>query len=257
VPRFTDLAVLRAILETDRAWATYALGDLTPGYAEHAEWHSDGRAIALLYRAFETPVLFTLGPPEAVNALLDEISNERRMYLSIRSEILPHIKARYAVQPETPMWRMTLDPAAFRPAPTQGVARLGPADLPALQRLYADGETAGEAPDFFSPDMLARGVFSGIREGQALIAAAGTHLVSAVESVGAIGAVYTRRDRRGRGLAGRATGAVAAELLRMGLRTIALNVRQDNAAAMRVYERLGFGRYCPFYEGVAVKETDD
>jgi predicted GNAT family acetyltransferase len=71
--------------------------------------------------------------------------------------------------------------------------------------------------------------------------------------VGAIGNVYTRRDRRGRGLASFVTGAVTAELLRLGLRTVALNVNQRNAAAIRVYEQLGFTRYCAFYEGVAVR----
>jgi predicted GNAT family acetyltransferase len=129
---------------------------------------------------------------------------------------------------------------------------LGLTDLAALKRLYADGEPAGEAPDFFHADMLPQGVFYGIREGGQLIAAAGTHLVSVVEGVGAIGNVYTRRDRRGRGLAAQTVSAVAMELVRLGLRTIALNVSQSNVSAMRLYESLGFTRHCPFYEGVAV-----
>jgi predicted GNAT family acetyltransferase len=39
----------------------------------------------------------------------------------------------------------------------------------------------------------------------------------------------------------------------MNLRTVALNVNQRNAAAVHVYERLGYARYCPFYEGIALK----
>jgi predicted GNAT family acetyltransferase len=103
--------------------------------------------------------------------------------------------------------------------------------------------------------MLEQGVFYGIGEGADLVAVAGTHLVSGPESVGAVGNVYTRRDRRGRGLAGRATSAVTAELIRRGLRTIALNVNQANAAAIEVYERLGYVKYCPFYEGLASRIT--
>jgi predicted GNAT family acetyltransferase len=49
------------------------------------------------------------------------------------------------------------------------------------------------------------------------------------------------------------TGAVAAELVGRGVRTVALNVNQGNATAIRVYERLGFVRYCAFVEGVAVR----
>jgi predicted GNAT family acetyltransferase len=83
--------------------------------------------------------------------------------------------------------------------------------------------------------------------------AAGTHLVAEAEGVAAVGNVYTRRDRRGRGLAGRLVGAVAAELLRRGVRTVALNVARDNAPAIRVYERVGFVYYCDFVEGLADK----
>jgi ribosomal protein S18 acetylase RimI-like enzyme len=129
--------------------------------------------------------------------------------------------------------------------------RLGATDLEALRRLYADGEATGEAPDFFFPSMLAQGVFFGHRESGELVAAAGTHLVAPEESVAAVGNVYTRRDRRGRGLATRATSAVVSELLRQGLRTIALNVERRNATAIRIYERLGFFRYCAFCEGLA------
>jgi predicted GNAT family acetyltransferase len=101
--------------------------------------------------------------------------------------------------------------------------------------------------------MLAEGVYFGVREGSELVAAAGTHLVVPGEGVAAIGNVYTRRDRRGRGLAGRLTGTVAVELVGRGLRTVALNVNQNNATALGVYERLGFVRYCAFVEGLAVR----
>jgi predicted GNAT family acetyltransferase len=102
--------------------------------------------------------------------------------------------------------------------------------------------------------MLQEGVYRGVWEGRELIAAAGTHLVVPDQGVGAIGNVYTRRDRRGRGLARRVTSAVAAELLRRQIPTVALNVHQDNLTALRIYEKLGFERYCEFREGVAVRK---
>jgi ribosomal protein S18 acetylase RimI-like enzyme len=37
----------------------------------------------------------------------------------------------------------------------------------------------------------------------------------------------------------------------MNLTTIALNVSRKNDTAIRVYERLGFLRYCDYYEGLA------
>ena len=49
------------------------------------------------------------------------------------------------------------------------------------------------------------------------------------------------------------TAAVTAELIRRRIRTIALNVHVDNAAALRVYERLCYERYCTFIEGYAIR----
>jgi predicted GNAT family acetyltransferase len=62
--------------------------------------------------------------------------------------------------------------------------------------------------------------------------------------------VVTHPDYRGRQYATLVTGAVCAELIRRGITTVFLNVRKDNAPAIRVYEKLGFVRYGPFYEGV-------
>lgn len=255
MPRLTDSAAVRRLLETDRPWAVYLLGDLAPQRLPHCTWlHVPGGApaLVLLYREFGTPVLCALGGADAVRPLLEEVA-EPAMYLHVRPEVVELLRPRYRVEHEADMWRMILDPTHFRPAPADRAARLGSADLAALRRLYADGAPAGEVPDFFFPGMLGEGVFFGVWEGGELTAAAGTHLVVPEEGVAAVGNIYTRRDRRGRGLATRVTNAVTAELVASGLRTIALNVNQRNATAIRVYERLGFARYCAFKEGVATR----
>ena len=77
---------------------------------------------------------------------------------------------------------------------------------------------------------------------------AGTHVVATTENVAAIGNIYTRRNRRGQGLGTCVTSAVTSRLLEMNLRTVVLNVRQCNDVAVRLYERLGFERYCDYYE---------
>jgi ribosomal protein S18 acetylase RimI-like enzyme len=254
MPPLTELPAIRALLESDRCWAVYALGDLVPARFRDCTWyHAPGEALVLLYRAFATPVLITLGKPSAVGELLEEIGPEREMYLHVRPEIVPLLRTRHDIRHEKTMWRMVLDAASYHSAEPGDAVRLGPADAPALRRLYGDGEPAGEAPDFFADVMLEEGVFFGVWEGSELVAAAGTHLVAPEESVAAVGNIYTRRDRRGRGLGTRLTAAVVGELLRRRLRTIALNVHEHNAAAIRVYERLGFARYCTFKEGLAVR----
>jgi len=131
----------------------------------------------------------------------------------------------------------------------ENVKRLRELDVPALKKLYADGDKTGESPDFFYDSMVPAGVFFGVYEGEELIAAAGTHLFAPEEGAAAIGNVYVRRDRRGRGLGRIVTSAVLHRLRH--LKTVGLNVRNDNVAAIRVYESLGFVKHCDFFEAIA------
>ena len=205
----------------------------------------------MVFRALEPPILFTHGEPSSVDRLMDEIAQLPTVFLHIRPEIVPIIKLRYQECQIQPMWRMTINPSQYRPAPIQQAVRLGMNSVEALRRLYSDGEETGESPDFFVPSMLAQGVYFGIYESSDIVAAAGTHLIAPEEGVGAVGNVYTRRDRRGRGYAAALTSAVTNELLRMNLPTVVLSVKQHNTAAIHVYEQLGYSRYCAFCEGVA------
>ena len=171
-------------------------------------------------------------------------------HLQVRADALDEMARIATVTAERLMWRMVWHHGSL-PAIDPPVSRLAAGDVPALERLYADGEPSGDSPDFFYPSMVSDGVFFGVYEDQALAAVAGTHLVSREEGAAAIGNVYTRRVRRGRGLGRAVTAAVLREL--SGIETVGLNVRADNDAAIRVYESLGFVRHCEFYEALAIK----
>ena len=258
MPQLTDKVLIRAILETERPWAAYALADLEPGYCEHAVWFCAAAgipAIVLLYRAFALPVLLAVGAARHLRSVLDEVDpvldGAREVYVVVRPDVLPLLRERYRVSHDKAMLCMVLAPQSYRPVAPNGVRRLGCADLERVQSLYADGEATGEAPDFFMPVMLEQGVYYGVHEGDRLIAAAGTHVVAPTVSIGALGNVYTRRDRRGRGLGTRVTSAVTNHLLGMKISTVVLNVRESNRAAIRVYEQLGFQTHCRYYEAIA------
>jgi GNAT superfamily N-acetyltransferase len=250
----SDVGEIRKLLETDRAWAAYALGDLAPDFFEHCLWFRPpgaSGALAMLYRAFTPAVLFAQGDPAAIATILDEFSAEPRIYLHVRPDMLPVLETRYDVIELRRMSRMVLQCDRYRSMSTSDVVRLSSAHESAVKQLFDDGASSGENPDFFHPSMLDAGVFYGLWEAAELVAVAGTHLVVPSEDVAAIGNVYTRRDRRGRGMAARVTGAVVDELLRLSIGTIVLNVNQLNKPAIRVYERLGFTRHCDYYEGLA------
>ena len=254
MPALTDLSRVRAILDRDRAWAAYALGDLSPHLVGQCSWYAplDGSAaLVLLYRGFNPPIVFAIGPAADVAPLFREL-DAPEISLHVQPHVLTLLKSAYRPTDIRPMWRMAVEPSSFRPVSTAGVISLDASDLGAVNALYERGRLNGDGPTFFHPSMLEQGMFRGIREGGDLIAVAGTHLHSAELGVCTIGNIYTRPDRRRRGLAARATSAVVSDAVAQGIGTIVLNVGQENVGARRLYEQLGFRSYCEFVEGEAV-----
>jgi len=253
VRTLNDLAAIRAFLDGDRKWAAYALSDLDPGLRELCAWYvaedaAGPRALAMLYAGFDPPALFTMGTAPDVDLMLAAAVRAPCVYLNVRDEHLPAIRAHYQVARLDPMWRMTLDPADFRAVRGETI-HLTPQYTRELERLYALG--GGGA---FTPSQVFSGSFFGIEERGRLIAAAGTHVLSEAAGTAAVGNVFTHPDRRGQRCAQRVTSAVCADLIRRGIRTIVLNVAQSNTPAIHVYEKLGFKRYLPFSEGVAQRK---
>lgn len=245
MPRLTNKDAIRAILRRDPVWSVFALGDLASHMFNKTVWFTPD--LSLVFHDFGTSILFAIGTG-SVREALDHVTWPVR--LQVQEDALAEVSRHATITATRLMWRMGWSgrvPQSHRAAAT----RLGPHDVPALQRLYADGEATDESPDFFFPSMVTDGVFFGIYEGTELVAAAGTHLLSREEQVAAVGNIYTRRDRRKRGF-GRAVTLAVVEALN-GIGTIGLSVRADNDSALRLYESLGFVRHCQFYEAVATK----
>jgi ribosomal protein S18 acetylase RimI-like enzyme len=245
-----DRAQILAYLQTDRLYAAYAIGDLEPGMFEQCAWAGAEtmnrlQALVLLFRGLEPPALFLMGHSGGLAAVLQNVPFPNSVYLTCREDHLALTRDFYRWEQTIPMWRMVLPPEHFRPA--QGdCSRLRPSLSDQLAKLYALG--GGGA---FDLTQMQHGTFYGVLVDGQLVAVAGTHLVSPTYGVAAVGNVFTHPSYRGQGYGTATTSAVVAELLRRGIRDVILNVGQDNTAAIRIYERLGFARYCAFLEGPA------
>jgi len=252
ISKLTDKSQILAFLETDRLYAAYAIGDLEPMMFAQSAWAGAERAgrlraLVLHFRGLKPPALFLMGDTDGLRAILEDVLCPERVYLTCRAEHLPMPRDFYVWDETIPMWRMVLQPSYFRPVEGDCV-RLTPAHSNQLTELYALG--GGNA---FDPAQVQHGVFYGIFADGQLVAAAGTHLVSSTYGVAAVGNVFTHADYRGRGYGTVTTSTVLAELLQRGIRDVVLNVSQENESAIRIYEHLGFERYCPFLEGPAIK----
>ncbi len=258
MPTTASQTRVREILLRDPGWSLYALGDLDPRLAPHAEWHvggSDGGSVVLVYRGFSPPILFAGGQAAEVTALLDELGPIGAVYLHVKRDVVTEAGSRLRECRIKPMRRMVAGRDTLKwTSHDPGLRRLDARDLGALERLYDDGTVRGERPVFFAASMLEDGVYYGVWRSGELVSAAGTHLVAPREGVAALGNVYTRRDCRGRGFGRCATAAVAAELLNQ-IALVGLNVEPSNGGAIRVYESLGFAFHCEYCEGPATLFT--
>jgi GNAT superfamily N-acetyltransferase len=248
--RLEERSEIGAFLETDRLYTAYALGDLEPGLFEDCTWAGAWRAgvqeaLILHYRGLRPAALFLAGTSAGLRAILERELRPGPVYLTCRPEQVALAQAFYRWPEPVPMWRMVLRQGAFKPVASDCV-RLRAADAQELEALYELG--GGLA---FSPAQVEQGVFFGIYEQGELVSAGGTHLASPTYGVAAVGNVFTHPQHRGRGLGTATTSAVVEALQRMAIRDIVLNVGQANEGAARIYERLGFERYCPFFEGPA------
>lgn len=242
MPSLVDKFQIRARLQADRRWCVYALGDLSPRMFPKCQWFTPD--LTLVLKDYGTSILFAHGIG-SIEEALTHVSSPT--HLQVQPDALEEVARHASVTNVKHMIRMAWSGGSTRIS--DRVKRLGVADVEAIERLYADGESTGESPDFFYPSMVTDGVFFGVYKGAELIAAAGTHLVSREEGAAAIGNVYVRRDRRSGGLGRAVTAAVIHELA--GIETIGLNVREDNTPAIRVYESLGFVKHCDFREALA------
>ncbi len=246
VRTLTDRREIRTLLEQERVWMAYALGDLEDGMFEQCEWYTTDGALGMIFNGMHFIPFLTMGDLEGIDSIMAESMREPEIHMHQRREHMPALLKYYEPQTQHNMWRMVL--RDFHPV-RGDVVRLGMDRLDDIRALFAigDGGTA------FAPYQLATGYFFGVEREGRLVSIAGVHLASRRYRVGPIGNVFTLPAYRGCGYAAQCTSAVASALSADGIDTIVLNVDETNTPAIRVYERLGFEKYCEFVEGVATR----
>lgn len=252
-----DRAAIEAFLRRDALLQVYSLGDLDEAHWRHTTWYAledagSLRAIALLYTGLSCPILLALGSDEQMPALRELVQSirpvlPRRFYAHLGLRLAEALQPDYRFDSHGVHAKMGLaDRAPLACMPASGMIALGPGDADEMLRLY-DESYPGH---FFEPQTLGCGPYYGVRCQGRLVSIAGVHVHSPRYRVAALGNIVTHPDHRNQGHARRAVAQLCRDLLRTADH-IGLNVKADNSAAIRCYERLGFRVIGSYEEGMA------
>jgi ribosomal protein S18 acetylase RimI-like enzyme len=235
----------------------YSLGDLDDFFWPQTRWLGlvvDGKLsqVALVYDEPDPPVLLALAeePEDAMADLL--VAAAERLPPTLYAHVTPSLLAGIrpvlvaVTEPVTHRKLGLVRPESLDDYDTAAVDPLGPADLDEVERFYTEAYPG----TWFHARMLETGRYVGIRRAGALVCVAGVHVWSPTWRVAALGNVATLPEARGTGLATAACARLCRMLLGDGIDTISLNVRADNDAAIRAYEKLGFAHATDYVEVV-------
>jgi predicted GNAT family acetyltransferase len=263
--RIRDRDRIERFLRRDTGAHIYALADLDPFFWSGTTWYAATEsdrvhAICLVLDKLSIPIVYSIAPQPNV-AILELMQQIRarlpaRFFANLSPQLVETFESDHTIEADGIFHKMTL--RTFRdPGPIDvGIDRLDAADLDELRDFYTDRAYAESEKDerFLEPYMLEMGPYFGVREGGALIAAGGVHLVSERYRVAALGNIATQPDRRNRGL-GRAISAAICRNLSGRVDAIGLNVMESNAAAIRCYQNLGFEHSTRYFEGIITRAS--
>ena len=255
VVELRDREEIARFLRRRPAVHAYELGDLDDFFWPHTRWlawRPNGRIeqVALLYGEPDPPVLLALAeePAAGMDALLRSFAPElpARLYAHLSPGLVESLApARVSETAAISHRKLGLvEPGRLEPHDTADVESLGPRDLNEVEAFYSRAYPG----TWFHPRMLETGRYVGIRLDDELACVAGVHVWSPTWRVATLGNVATVPSARGSGLATAACARLCRILLDDGIDVISLNVRADNVAAIRAYEKLGFEHAADYVE---------
>jgi ribosomal protein S18 acetylase RimI-like enzyme len=246
-----DRDEIRRLLETNRPYTAYALGQLDPALFALSEWwmtrSRNERALVLHSRGGLGNATFAMGDAPALDAALRLHPGPRTTFLTCEVHHLDTVARYYNLDHRQVMIRMRVTPETFRRVEGD-VRRLTGRDAREINRLYrTDG-----MPSFYSSRQVDDSVYYGASHDGRLVSVAGTHVIAATSGIAVIGNVYTHPRYRGQHLAEASTSAVT-ELLLRSCREVVLSVDPTNTPAVRAYQRLGYTEVARLIEGAAIR----
>ena len=211
------------------------LYDLTAGF-NYCDWHVAyiNNIVKGTLTFFKKTSILTRGLPEVVEEILDKV-NYKKAFFIIPKEHEKLVKERYNLSDVGGFELMYTTRQRFKPTYIEQVEELNIKNLDEVDFfLKKHGVKA------WSPEQLNLWPFYCIRKNLKIVSIAGTLAVyKKTPGAALIGNVYTKKEHRRRGYASAVSSALTSKLLEH-LKYVTLWVREENAVAVSLYEKLGY-----------------
>jgi len=230
----------------------YSIGDLDGFFWPDTAWYGwekkgEIQAIALLYTGSADLTLLALSEQqdimwELVRSIIHILPE--RFYAHLSPAVAEAVEGQCKIRHHGKHYKMGLiNKSLLYDIDCSQVVRLIENDQDEMLVLYQEGYRN----NWFNPRMLQTKQYFGLRLKNRLVSVAGVHIYSEQYKVAALGNIVTHPDYRGEGF-GRAVTARLCQSLFEHVDHIGLNVKSNNAAAIALYEKLGFEIVGSYYE---------
>lgn len=250
----SDKARLLDHFRKDPVLFAYHIGDLDAFHFDLCHWavlpDEAGwiEECVLIYSGLEQPTVLAFGVGDRFEEYLGDLLPElpESFYGHFQGRSREVFASAYDVTDSSNNHKMRLD--ELRPAritlARDGVQTLDASRLAEIGAFYK----LAYPGNFFVPRMLETGKYLGYYVNTRLVAVTGVHVYSEEFKVCALGNITTHPDFRGRGIATQLTSLLLEDMVVKNL-SVCLNVKANNAAAIRSYEKLGFVKVHEYHEG--------
>lgn len=221
----------------------YSIGDLDDFFWENTTWYAlkhdtQIEQVALLYTGLLLPTLLALTDETTTMAnLLQSIIHllPKQFYAHLSDGLVSVLNKDYASEHHGLHYKMALrNRECLKKYATDEVIQLTIKDIDEIEELYR----VSYPGNWFDSRMLETGYYYGIRRENRLVSIAGVHVYSKRYNVAALGNITTHPQFRGQGLSKHVIAKLCQELA--AVQHIGLNVKADNAIALRCYQQIGF-----------------
>jgi len=247
-----DKGRIEAFLRRNVYLHIYSIGDLDDFFFSDTIWYGweegdEIRAVALLYTASADPTLLALSEQqdvmwELVQSIFPVLPE--RFYAHLSPAVAEAVERQCKIKSYSKHYKMGLkNKSLLYDVDCSQVVRLTENDLDDMLGIYEESYRG----HWFNARMLQTKQYFGLRLQDRLHSIAGVHVYSEKYKVAALGNIVTHSDYRGRGF-GKSVTAKLCQSLSEHVDNIGLNVKADNAAAIALYEKLGFEIVSTYYE---------